>query len=209
MTRQKKHDPSTFTPSQQAEFARLQTVGHLGADGYFHGPFDGWLLSGELSRHVNALVDYIKHETVLEPGLSELAICIAGRWYESNLEWAGHSLGAMRNGVPQSVLDDLLAGRPVTGTPEQELVYEVCTNMLKEHRLSDELYARAVALFGERGLMDIIATLGTYSLVSMTLNTFECKTAPAVPSVFARADVTPVSHGEFWSWAASRLDRAR
>jgi hypothetical protein len=86
-----------------------------------------------------------------------------------------------------------------------ELAYDVCTSMLKEHRLADDLYKRAVETFGERGLMDIIATLGAYSLVSMTLDTFECKTAPGVPSVFERPATKTVPREEFWAWAASRL----
>jgi 4-carboxymuconolactone decarboxylase len=208
-TRQQPHDPASFTPAQQAEFERLQINHHFGSDGYFHGPYDGWLLSGDLSRIVNQLVHYVQHDTTLDKGLSELVICIAGRWYEANLEWAGHALSALRNGVPQSVLDDLLAGRRPTGTLEQELAYDVSMALLGEHRLSDELYAQAVNQFGERGLMDIVATLGSYSLVSMTLDAFECKTAPAVPSVFPRDDTQTVSASEFWGWAASRLAAQR
>ena len=126
------------------------------------------------------------HDAAVDNSLVEFAICIVGRWYESNLEWAGHSLAAARAGIPQDMLDDLLAGKRPNGTPEQMLVYDVCMDMLKEHRLSDALYARAAETFGERGIMDIIAALGLYSLVSMTINTFECKVAPGVPAPFKR-----------------------
>ena len=37
-------------------------------------------------------------------------------------------------------------------------------------RVSDATYARALQQFGERGVMDLIAVNGYYTLVSMTLN---------------------------------------
>ena len=208
-TRQQRHDPSSFTPAQQAEFERLQINHHLGSDGLFHGPYDGWLLSGDLSRIVNQLVHYVQHDTVLDKGLSELVICIAravvrgqpgvgGACAVSAAEWRP----AIGHGRPARRASD-------HGTVEQELAYDMCSSLLRDHRLSDELYARAVEHFGERGVMDIVATLGAYSLVSMTLDTFECKTAPAVPSVFARDETQTVAPAEFWEWANARLAAQR
>ena len=47
-------------------------------------------------------------------------------------------------------------------------------------KLSEELFAQAVEAFGEQGLMEITAVIGCYTLVSMTLNTFEIPVAEGV-----------------------------
>ena len=88
--------------------------------------------------------------------------------------------------VPQAVMDDVYAGRRPNGTPEQVLVYDVCMAMHIDHRLSRPLYESATAAFGERGLAEIMAAIGYYVLVSMTLNAFEVEVAPGTPVPFAR-----------------------
>jgi 4-carboxymuconolactone decarboxylase len=39
------------------------------------------------------------------------------------------------------------------------------------HSVSDATYARALAKFGERGIVDMIGLTGWYTMVSMVLNT--------------------------------------
>ena len=48
------------------------------------------------------------------------------------------------------------------------------------------LYQRAIAMWGEDGLMDIIQTIGFYTFVSMTLNAFDIPTAAGAPTPFPR-----------------------
>jgi hypothetical protein len=48
------------------------------------------------------------------------------------------------------------------------------------------LYRQATEAFGERGLMEITAIVGFYTLISMTLNAFEVEVAPGVQPPFAR-----------------------
>jgi len=53
------------------------------------------------------------------------------------------------------------------------MIYEVAKSLHEGHGLSRSLYDDAVKLLTERGLVDIIGLCGYYTLVSMTLNTFE------------------------------------
>lgn len=45
-------------------------------------------------------------------------------------------------------------------------------------KVSDAAYKRAVALFGEKGVMDLIGVSGYYTAVSMTLNVAEVAVPP-------------------------------
>ena len=53
------------------------------------------------------------------------------------------------------------------------MVYNFARELLDEHRVSDNLYAEAVELLGETGVVELVILLGYYTLVSMTLNVFE------------------------------------
>jgi 4-carboxymuconolactone decarboxylase len=46
------------------------------------------------------------------------------------------------------------------------------------------LYQKAVELFGERGLVEIIATIGYYTLAAMTLNAFDVGLGEGVKAPF-------------------------
>ena len=53
------------------------------------------------------------------------------------------------------------------------MIYDVARALHEGHGLPKALYDDAVKLLGERGLVEIIGLCGYYSMVSMTLNTFE------------------------------------
>ena len=151
------------------------------------GPFDPWLLNPELSHRLRGLGGMLWERTSLDRGIVELAISITGRYWKSNVEWASHAPRAVEYGIPQSVIDDVFAGRRPTGTGEHTLTYNVCMSMHEDHRLPLELYREAVAAFGERGLAEMMAIIGYYTLVSMTLNAFEVQVAPGQAPPFQRA----------------------
>ncbi len=67
--------------------------------------------------------------------------------------------------------DAIALGRRPDGMDEDEtLVWTFCTELLETTQLSDETFAAAVGRFDEQGVLDLVAALGYYSLVSMILN---------------------------------------
>ena len=49
-------------------------------------------------------------------------------------------------------------------------VFGFCNELLQTRVVSDETYAAAVQRFGEAGVVDLMGTMGYYTLVSMSLN---------------------------------------
>ena len=148
--------------------------------------FDAHLLNPELSRRLRGLGNMLWERTSLDRGLVELAISITGRHWEANVEWAAHAPRAIEYGIPASVIDDVYAGKRPSGSPEQVLMYDLCMSLHESHRLPIELYRRGVESFGERGVMEITAIIGFYTLISMTLNAFEVGLAPGLEAPFRR-----------------------
>ena len=62
---------------------------------------------------------------------------------------------------------------PEFARDDQRIVYEVATQMHRDHRIGDRTYAEAVALLGEAGMVELVGILGYYTLISMTLNAFQ------------------------------------
>ena len=58
-------------------------------------------------------------------------------------------------------------------TADETLVYDFATQLHRKHQVSDAVFAAAVQRLGEQGVTDLVALLGYYGLVSMTLNVAE------------------------------------
>lgn len=176
-----------LSAEQRAEYDDLARERKPRDDGTIGGPFDVWLLSPELSQRVRGLVGMLWERTTLDRGLVELAICITGRHWKANVEWAAHAPRAIEYGITREVLDAVFEERrPEFAPDEQLLLYDVCVSLHRERELPEPLYERAVATFGEQGLVELIAVIGFYTMVSMTLNSFDVPVGPGQETPFPR-----------------------
>src|SRR5262245_62144501 len=186
MSRLTKLLPEQLTPEQRERHAEVAQMRPPRADGQIGGPFDPWLRSPELSRRAMGLGDFIWQRTTLDRRLIELAILVTGRAWRSNVEWVAHVRLAVENGGTQTTIDEIFAeARPANAPEDEQLVYDVSRALHQTRDLPLDLYQRAVARFGEQGLMELIATLGFYTFVSMTLNSFDVP-MPGVEPPFPR-----------------------
>jgi len=65
---------------------------------------------------------------------------------------------------------------------DEALVYDFCTGLRQHHFVDAVLFQRAVAAFGEAGVMDLVGVSGYYTLVSMVLNVAEVPLPAGVAS---------------------------
>ena len=178
--------PDDLTPEQRERHAEVAKLRPAGPDNQLGGPFDPWIRSPELSRRAMGLGNFIWERTTLERRLIELAILVTGRAWSSNVEWVAHTRLALQFGVAQQTIDDIFKERRPEGAPEDErLVYDVSRALHETRDLPLDLYQQAVARFGEQGLVELVGTLGFYTFVSMTLNSFDVR-FPGVEQPFPR-----------------------
>ncbi|HEX4811888.1 MAG TPA: hypothetical protein VFV66_03950, partial [Nonomuraea sp.] len=77
--------------------------------------------------------------------------------------------------------------RDTAGLPEREaLIIDVVRALYRDHKLSDDLYARADATLGRQGLVEMIVLAGYYGLVGFVLNAFEVDLPEGAQPAFAR-----------------------
>jgi 4-carboxymuconolactone decarboxylase len=135
------------------------------------GPFNVWLRSPGIGDCIQRLGEEIRFRSSLPAKLNELAIIIAGRIWTSHYEWHAHCKLALEAGLDPSIAQDIAENRrPSKMHDDETIVYEFSMELHKSQGVSDDTYKRAVDRFGERGVMDIIAANGFYTLVSMCLN---------------------------------------
>jgi 4-carboxymuconolactone decarboxylase len=146
------------------------------------GPFLVWLRSPELCEKVEALGAYCRFESALNPRLRELILLIAARHFDAQYSWNAHVGKAADLGVSADSLQALAANEePSFASPDEQVLYEFSTAILRDHFVSDETFGRALGEFGEQGVVDVIGSLGNYSMLAMLLNTFQVDLQPVEP----------------------------
>lgn len=135
------------------------------------GPFNVLLRSPEMGNHAQKLGEYVRFRTAVPRRLNEMSILMTARWWSSQYEWHAHKPLALEAGLSAAVIDDLQAGRrPTRMQPDEAVVYDFCTELRERRRVSDATFAAAVKTLGEQGVVDLMAAMGYYDLVSMALN---------------------------------------
>lgn len=142
-----------------------------GPRGAVVGPFIAALRSPELMRRLGNLGEYLRYRNRLGPRLTELVILLVARRWNQEFEWAAHAPIAAGQGLAPGVIDAIAAGRRPAGMAEDEAaVFDFVAELDCSQSVSDAAYERAVALFGEAGVVDLVGTMGYYALLAMLMN---------------------------------------
>jgi 4-carboxymuconolactone decarboxylase len=137
-------------------------------------PMMAWLNSPEMARHATRLGAVLRFDTIFPAKLSEIAILVTARHFTSHYEWFAHKRLALKGGMDAKIIDDIRDRRtPHFDDPRARMIYDVAKSLHEARCLSQKLYEEAVDVLTLRGLVEIIGLCGYYTMVSMTLNTFE------------------------------------
>jgi 4-carboxymuconolactone decarboxylase len=101
----------------------------------------------------------------LNPHVRELAILVACRETNYNLEWNGHEPSAVKEGVDPKVIDIIRKNGALTGIDDKDAtVIRLGRQLYTDKRVDSATFAKAVEYFGQRGVMDILAVMNTYAV---------------------------------------------
>jgi 4-carboxymuconolactone decarboxylase len=175
--------PEQMTAAQRAAADEI-TAGRRGG---VVGPFIAALRSPECMRRLQHFGAYLRYDSAIAPRLREIAILLTARRWRQDYEWATHEPPARVAGVSPAVIDAIRTGTvPAALAADEAVVFELCAVLFDDARVPDALYARAVALLGEAGLIDLISAVGYYSTLAMIMNAVHT----ALPDGFQRATFT-------------------
>ena len=162
--------PGEMSPEQKETYDE-SIAGKRGAA---PAPMMAWLNSPQMAKHATRLGEQLRFNTIFPAKLSEIAILVTARHFTSHYEWFAHKRLALKGGMDPKIIDDIRDRRtPTFDDPKGQMIYDVAKSLHEGHGVSQPLYDAAVELLSVRGVTEIIGLCGYYTMVSMTLNTFE------------------------------------
>jgi len=185
-------DPANFTPEQK-RFAEEMKKPPRNGNANNPGPFRVYFRSPEFGLNAIEMSDYLRWGTGLDDRLTELAIIIAARNWNSAYIWRAHYPAAVKGGLDPSVGADIAAGRRPTKMKDDEaLIYDFLTQMYRDKDISDATFNAMKAKFGEKGVTNIMGLAGYYGITAMALITAKQPVPPGdEPKLATLAQVFP------------------
>lgn len=163
-------DEAALSPEQRRIFDAIAS----GPRGKVQGPLRVWLQSPMLADRGQALGAFCRFGSSLEPRLSELAILITGAYWKAGFEWHVHAPIGLQAGLDPAAVEAIrVRGTPSFARNDEAAIHDFARELLDRKRVSEPTYQRAKKELGERGVVDLVAILGYYGLISMTINAFE------------------------------------
>jgi 4-carboxymuconolactone decarboxylase len=114
------------------------------------------------------------------PRLFQLAVLIAAREIDQQYEWSAHEPAGLRQGLEQHVIDVVKYDRDVAGLDDKDAtLITFGRTLLREHRVSSELWAKMVGHFGRQHTVDLMSIMGDYLRVGIMLNAVDQHLPPS------------------------------
>ncbi len=161
-------DPSTYDETQKKAAADFLAARKTPV----FGPFLPLMYSPEVMSEARSMGDYLRYKSAIGTTLSELVILITAREWTQDYEWYVHAPIAAKQGIKPEIIAAIRDGqRPVGMSDDEEIVYNVSTELQKTKCVSDASYERAEKRFGKKGVVDLVGITAYYTLLAMEMNT--------------------------------------
>lgn len=142
------------------------------------GLFGVLMNSPEIAGRTAHFGTYIRFEKSLAPTVHELAMIVGAHECDGTLEWRGHSRAAREVGVSEQTIAAVEHDGPLDGLPELDArIIRFGRSLLRDHRVDDADFAALRAELGDRGIVDLVATLGYQALLGCILNGLDIQPA--------------------------------
>jgi 4-carboxymuconolactone decarboxylase len=143
------------------------------------GPVGVMLYSTKAGMLQSALNRYLRFESGFNARIREIAILTAAREGDSQFEWVQHELIALREGLEPSIIDVIRHRKSTTGLDDTEAaVIAFGRELLGDHKVSPETFAKIKALFGPHKLVDLAMLMGNYVAMGAVLTAVDLQLRP-------------------------------
>jgi 4-carboxymuconolactone decarboxylase len=167
-----------LTPAQQKAAALFKETRGVPV----FGPFVPLLRSPELMLDAKNMGDYLRYRNSLPLSVNEMIILLVARQWSQQVEWQIHYPAALKAGLRQSIADAIAVDRRPDDMSEAESsAWDFVTELQRDKQVSDAVYQRALAQFGEQGVIDMAGTDGYYQFLALTMSATRTAADPAKP----------------------------
>ena len=164
------NDYDKLTPEQQKYVQSILA----GPRADISGPLGVMMVSPELGDLAQKAIAYSRFAgregfSTVPPKLNELAILVVARHWSAEYVWNAHHTAAVRFGLPAEVVEAIRVGkRPAAMEKDVQVIYDFATEFMAKRQASDAaVQAAKQVLGGDRGVVDLVGTMGLYQISSM------------------------------------------
>src|SRR5215470_8309849 len=101
----------------------------------------------------------------------QLVVLITAREIDQQYEWSAHEPMGLRAGLEQSVIDVVKYDRDAKGLADKDAtVIQFLRAVMRDHKVSSELFAKQIQLFGRQNTIEIMQLMGDYFMVGTMMN---------------------------------------
>jgi 4-carboxymuconolactone decarboxylase len=145
------------------------------------GPSGIHLYSSKTVDAHNVMNQYLRYQ-VFDAKTREIAILTVAREMDSQFEWAAHEPEALKEGVPQQIIDVIKYRKSTEGLDETyAAIIELGRQIFRDHKVTSEVFARVKALFPPHKLVDLVLLMGTYASTAALLCAFDMQVPEGKP----------------------------
>jgi len=154
-----------YLKSSEVDAKGKKVVDIFGKSGTVNGPLAFATYNPAVGLALLDLHDAAVTGGTLDPYTRELAILVACRETNYNLEWNGHEASGLKAGIDAKLIDVVRKRGPLAGVNEKDaVVIRFGRQMLTDKKVDSATFAKAVELWGRRGTMDMVAVMNTYAV---------------------------------------------
>jgi 4-carboxymuconolactone decarboxylase len=145
------------------------------------GPSGLHLYSPKTVDAHNVMNQYLRFQ-VFDAKTREIAILTVAREMDSQFEWAAHEPEALKEGVPQQIIDVIKYRKSTEGLDEAyAAIIELGRQIFRDHKVTSEAFVRAKALFPPHKLVDLVLLMGNYASTAALLCAFDTQVPEGKP----------------------------
>ena len=143
------------------------------------GPGGIRLHSPQLALRTQQINNYLRRDAGIPRANRELSILVTAREFDSQFEWWAHEDEALKAGISPEVIDIVRYRKPADHLPEtQAVIIRLGREMFGDHKVTSETFAQAMALFGQRHLLDFVSVMANYANTAALLCCFDMQLPP-------------------------------
>jgi 4-carboxymuconolactone decarboxylase len=161
-----------LSPENQQRWDRIM-AGRTSGGG---GPYSALIHAPLLADHLTTAENYYRKDAVLGESDRELVILATAREFEAHYPWTRHEIRGRQVGLREEAIETVRAhGSLEKLVPRERLLVGIVRSLLRQHRLSNEIFTLALAELGPQKFVELVALIGHYSTIGSVTNAFDVR----------------------------------
>lgn len=158
-------------PDTRAELAEIEAAIRAERGGEIAVLYQALLNSAPIASGWEKMLTAVRNRTTIPADLRELVILRVAVLNRASFEFEAHVPCALRAGVSNAKIDALRQwpGATAVFSDDERLLLELTDHMTRDIEVPDAVMERIKSRFDARGVVEIVATIAAYNMVSRFL----------------------------------------